>query len=71
MLDIGLQEIDGNEPARRLNAQPETAGAMLIAVTGYGQEHDRKAALDAGFSHHFVKPVDPAKLVAVLADIAG
>ena len=71
VLDIGLHEIDGNELARRLKAQPATAGAMLIAVTGYGQEHDRKAALDAGFSQHFVKPVDPAKLVAVLADIAG
>ena len=71
LLDIGLPEIDGNELAQRLKAQEETANAVLIAVTGYGQEHDRRAALAAGFTHHFVKPVDPAKLSAVLADISA
>ena len=67
LLDIGLPDIDGNELAQRLRSQPETASAMLIAITGYGQEEDRKKALAAGFNHHFVKPVDPAKLVALLA----
>jgi CheY-like chemotaxis protein len=68
LLDIGLPEIDGNELARRLRAQPETANAVLIAVTGYGQEQDRRAALAAGFHHHLVKPVDPSRLIALLAD---
>ena len=66
VLDIGLPEMDGNELARELRAHPETAGALLIAVTGYGQEGDRQAALDAGFHHHLVKPVDPEKLLALV-----
>ena len=70
LLDIGLPDIDGNELAKRIRAQPETADAVLIAITGYGQEQDRKNALAAGFKHHFVKPVDPAKLVALLGGIA-
>jgi PAS domain S-box-containing protein len=69
VLDIGLPDMDGNELARRLRAQPETAKAVLIAVTGYGQEQDRKSALAAGFNHHLVKPVDPARLTALLNEI--
>jgi PAS domain S-box-containing protein len=69
LLDIGLPEMDGNELARRLRAQPETARSVLIAVTGYGQEHDRQRALQAGFAHHLVKPVDPDKLNALLAQV--
>jgi PAS domain S-box-containing protein len=67
LLDIGLPGMDGNELARRLRAQPETAGAMLIAVTGYGQECDRKRTLEAGFDHHLVKPIDTRRLDALLA----
>jgi CheY-like chemotaxis protein len=69
LLDIGLPDIDGNELARRLRAQPETAHSVLIAVSGYGQESDRRAALEAGFSHHMVKPVDLDGLSAVLATV--
>jgi CheY-like chemotaxis protein len=69
LLDIGLPEIDGNELARRLRARPETAGIVLIAVTGYGQDSDRQQAFDAGFRHHLVKPVDMEKLAGVLAEI--
>jgi len=70
LLDIGLPEIDGNELARRLKAQPETSGAVLMAVTGYGHKHDRDASMAAGFSHHFVKPVDPSALSSLLAAIS-
>ena len=70
LLDIGLPEMDGNALARRLHAQPETAGAVLIAVTGYGQEHDREATRVAGFDHHLVKPLDTAYLLALLARVA-
>ena len=69
LLDIGLPEMDGNELARRLRADPATAAIVLIAVTGYGQEQDRKAALEAGFDHHLVKPVDMDRLAAVLAGV--
>ena len=67
LLDIGLPEMNGNKLAQQLRLQPQTADAVLIAVTGYGQESDRQAALASGFNHHFVKPIDPVKLVALLA----
>jgi signal transduction histidine kinase len=70
LLDIGLPDIDGIELARRLRAMPETATAVLIAVTGYGKEQDRKNAIAAGFDYHFVKPVDTSKLAALLAQIS-
>ncbi|QJD98708.1 PAS domain-containing protein [Massilia forsythiae] len=69
LLDIGLPDMDGNEMARRLRADPRTAGMVLVAVTGYGQEQDRRTALEAGFDHHLVKPVDMDKLARVLADV--
>ena len=69
LLDIGLPEMDGNELAQRLRSQPETAHAVLIAVTGYGQEHDRQRSLQSGFDHHLVKPVDTAELISVLARV--
>jgi len=68
LLDIGLPEMDGNELARRLRARPETARALLIAVTGYGQESDRARSLQAGFDHHLVKPVDLDKLGLILSE---
>jgi PAS domain S-box-containing protein len=69
LLDIGLPEMDGNELARRLRADPRTRQALLVAVTGYGQEQDRRAALEAGFDYHMVKPVDLDKLAAILASV--
>jgi PAS domain S-box-containing protein len=66
VLDIGLPDIDGYELARRLRGEPATAGARYLALTGYGQAHDRTLARAAGFDHHFVKPVDIAALQAVL-----
>lgn len=70
LLDIGLPEIDGNELAQRLRTQPETAHSLLIAVTGYSQERDRKLTLAAGFDYHLVKPVDTKKLAAIIAEQA-
>ena len=69
LLDIGLPDMDGNELARRLRADPATAGIVLVAITGYGQDQDRRAALEAGFDHHLVKPVDMAKLEGLLAGV--
>ncbi|MBD8566213.1 response regulator [Oxalobacteraceae sp. CFBP 13730] len=68
LLDIGLPDIDGNELARRLRAQPESASALLIAVTGYGQEQDKQSTAAAGFDHHLVKPVDMTQLALLLAN---
>lgn len=69
LLDIGLPELDGKELARRLRGHPQTAKALLIAVTGYGKDDDRDKALAAGFDHYFVKPLDPAKLETVLLGV--
>ena len=69
LIDIGLPEIDGNEVARRLRKQSENATAVLVAITGYGQESDRVSALAAGFDHHLVKPVDTSALTSVLSAI--
>jgi PAS domain S-box-containing protein len=70
LLDIGLPGMDGYELARRIRAAPGLAGVLLIAVTGYGDEEARQQATAAGFDHHFVKPIDPARLVALLDTIA-
>lgn len=70
LLDIGLPEINGNELAQQLRAQAETADSVLIAVTGYGQETDRKQTMASGFNYHLVKPVDAGKLMALLAKVS-
>ncbi|MGF6275589.1 signal transduction histidine kinase/ActR/RegA family two-component response regulator [Massilia sp. UYP11] len=71
LLDIGLPGMDGLELARRLRAQPASAGALLVAVTGYGQAEDREASRRAGFDHHLVKPLDMAELERILAAVGG
>lgn len=58
IVDIGMPDINGYDVARRLRADPVTAGMALIALTGYGQESDRARALEAGFDLHLTKPVD-------------
>ena len=67
LLDIGLPEMDGKELARRLRADAATRDAILVAVTGYGQDSDREQIMAAGFDHHLVKPVDMERLEAILA----
>lgn len=69
LLDIGLPDMDGTELARQIRKMPETQAAVLIAVTGYGQEQDRTKTRAAGFDHHFVKPVTFSQLLALLAKI--
>jgi PAS domain S-box-containing protein len=66
ILDIGLPDMDGKELARQLRAGPDTSGALLIALTGYGQEQDKIETRAAGFDQHLVKPVDAGKLAELL-----
>ncbi|HEY0337204.1 MAG TPA: PAS domain S-box protein [Burkholderiales bacterium] len=66
LLDIGLPGISGYTVAKRLRELPGLSAVKLIAMTGYGQEDDRKRSRDAGFDHHLVKPVDLAVLAALL-----
>jgi CheY-like chemotaxis protein len=67
ILDIGLPDLDGYHVARALRAQPETAGALLVALTGYGQESDRQRTRAAGFDHHLVKPASLEDVERVIA----
>jgi len=61
-LDIGLPGMDGYQVAERLRALPHAKGAILIAITGYGQDDDRLRSQRAGIDHHLVKPVAPDAL---------
>ena len=70
-LDIGLPVMDGYELASHLRKIPGLHGLRLIAVTGYGQESDRKRTRDAGFHHHLVKPVDIAALEATMTPLSS
>jgi CheY-like chemotaxis protein len=62
LLDIGMPKMNGFECARAIRGQPWAAGTLLIALTGWGQEEDKRRALEAGFDRHLTKPVDPAML---------
>jgi CheY-like chemotaxis protein len=67
LLDIAMPRLDGYETARRLAKRSWFASTLLIALTGWGQEADRRRARDAGFHRHIVKPVDPDVLAELLA----
>ncbi|MDQ3365279.1 MAG: ATP-binding protein [Myxococcota bacterium] len=67
LLDLGLPSMDGYELAQRLRAQQD--GMHLVAVTGYGQESDRRRTRAAGFDEHLVKPVNMEKLFSVIAQL--
>jgi CheY-like chemotaxis protein len=66
LIDVGLPVMDGYELVRRLRADARLDLVRLIAVTGYGQESDRRRAFEAGFDEHLVKPVDLARLESVI-----
>jgi CheY-like chemotaxis protein len=67
LLDIGLGGMTGYDVARQLRADDGQAGVRLIALTGFGQEEDRRRSKEAGFDAHVVKPVDPEELQQLLA----
>jgi PAS domain S-box-containing protein len=66
LLDIGLPGIDGFQVASLLRQDEDTKCAVIIAVSGYGQEEDRNRSRQAGFDHHLVKPIDSAELLKLL-----
>jgi CheY-like chemotaxis protein len=65
-LDIGLPQMDGFQVAQSIRRQPGTDSIVLVAVTGYGQEADRRRSIEAGFNTHLVKPVDPNMLLTLI-----
>jgi DNA-binding response OmpR family regulator len=70
VLDITMPGTNGYDVARKLRAR-HSEGITLVALTGWGQESDRKRALEAGFDYHLTKPVDPEALNRLLAGVAG
>jgi signal transduction histidine kinase/ActR/RegA family two-component response regulator len=69
LLDIGMPRLNGYDACRRIREQPGGQEVFLIAVTGWGQEEDRRRTEEAGFDHHVVKPVDTAALMRLLASL--
>jgi PAS domain S-box-containing protein len=66
LLDIGLPGMNGYEVARRIRREPWSRGIVLVAVTGWGQEGDKRRSREAGIDHHLTKPVDLVRLSALL-----
>lgn len=68
-LDIGLPDMDGYAVARTLRTFPELEGTILVALTGWGTDDDKRKARDAGFDRHLTKPIDSRVLDQVVAEI--
>jgi signal transduction histidine kinase/ActR/RegA family two-component response regulator len=68
-LDIGLPRLNGHDAARRIREQSWGKDVVLVALTGWGQEKDRRQSAEAGFDHHLVKPVRYADLTRILAQV--
>jgi CheY-like chemotaxis protein len=66
LLDLGLPRMDGFEVARQLRTDPAFRDVLIIAVTGFASEEDRKRSREVGIDHHLVKPADPAFIESLL-----
>jgi signal transduction histidine kinase/CheY-like chemotaxis protein len=70
-LDLGMPDMDGYEVAHQIRSRPDASDTILIALTGWGQERDRRRTAEAGFNRHLAKPADLETLQAVLTSIAS
>ena len=70
LLDIGMPDLNGYEACRRIREEPWGKATVLIALTGWGQDEDKRLSQEAGFNHHMVKPVDLAHLEKLLAELS-
>ena len=69
LMDLGMPKVNGYEAARRIRAEPWGRAPFLVALTGWGADEDRQRTADAGFDRHLVKPVDPAALTRMIAEM--
>jgi PAS domain S-box-containing protein len=69
ILDIGMPRLNGYEACRRIRALPGLENAVMIALSGWGQEEDKRRSEEAGFHYHVVKPVDPSALMQLLSQL--
>ena len=66
LLDLGLPGVNGFEVARRLRADEQLSGVRIVAITGYGQENDKRRTTEVGIDRHLVKPVDIETIVEAI-----
>jgi CheY-like chemotaxis protein len=66
LLDISMPEMDGYDVAKRIRGELGLSDALLVALTGYGEDRHRRLAREAGFDQHVTKPVDTSKLEELL-----
>jgi CheY-like chemotaxis protein/two-component sensor histidine kinase len=71
LLDIGMPRLNGYEACRRIRVEPWGKNTVLVAITGWGQEEDKRRATEAGFDEHLTKPVEPAALERLLAGLTA
>ena len=69
LLDIGMPRLNGYDAARRIRAERWGKSIMVVAMTGWGQDEDKRLASEAGFDRHFTKPVNPADLEQLIAGL--
>ncbi|TFY96530.1 response regulator [Ramlibacter rhizophilus] len=69
VLDLGMPRLNGYEACERIRAQPWGRELRLVAVSGWGQQDDRRRSMEAGFDAHLVKPVAPEELLALLQKV--
>jgi CheY-like chemotaxis protein len=69
LMDIGMPRLNGYDAARRIREEPWGGRVVLVALTGWGQDEDRRRSQEAGFDRHLVKPVEPEAVEALLADL--
>jgi CheY-like chemotaxis protein len=70
-LDIGLPGMNGYEVAMRLRAEPSLSGAVLVALTGWGSDDDKRRSREAGFDFHLTKPVELTAIERILARVVA
>jgi CheY-like chemotaxis protein len=71
LCDIGLPDVDGVEVCRRVRGLPLSPQPLMVALTGWGRDHDRNRTRDAGFDEHLVKPIGAKTLQSVLSVVAA
>jgi len=69
LLDIGMPKLNGYEVSRRIREHAWGQSMVLFAMTGWGQEEDRRRSMEAGFDTHLIKPARPAELAELLAEV--
>ncbi len=71
LMDIGMPKLNGYEACKAIREQPWSSKAVLVALTGWGQDEARRRSQESGFTHHMVKPVSPDALEAILGSLRG